>query len=112
MHDLSYNLQAAVNDLSKKYHSKSHGLKNLTIVLIRDTISERDITRVRLPFANPSILELESDLTKKNHDMTDSQVTSAWEILSIFVEADCHYTVGSVEGFFDTIAMMAVYVNV
>jgi hypothetical protein len=90
----------------------SYRLEDLTVVVVRDTVPERDIARIGFSFANPSILRIVSDWNARRHQVTNPQVASTGKVFSVFMEADCHYTIRGVESFFNAIAVMTVYVNV
>ena len=51
-------------------------------------------------------------LQKGDRVPTYAELASSREILSVFVEADCHDTVGRVEGLFHAVAVVAVDVDV
>ena len=46
------------------------------------------------------------------HQVTYPQVAGTWEIFSIFMKADRHHTISSVESLLNPITMMTVDVNV
>lgn len=47
-------------------------------------------------------------LQKNNY----GDITSSREKIAEFVEGNCHYTIGGIEGFFNTITMVDIDVNV
>lgn len=63
---------------------------------IVDTIAKREVDRIVLTRADTNI----------------SKLASAREVLAIFVEGDGHDSIGSVESFFDSIAMVDINVDV
>lgn len=63
---------------------------------IVDTVPEGKVHRIVFALANANIAKL----------------SSAWEVLSVFVEGDSHDSVSGIEGLFDTVTVMNVDVNV
>lgn len=73
-----------------------YGLEDALVGGIVDTVAEGEVDGIVLARAD-------TDITK---------FTSAGEVLAVLVERDSHDAVRGVEGFFDTVAMVNVDVNV
>jgi len=71
-------------------------LEHALVRLIRDAVSQREVDCVVLTIANTNIAEL----------------TSTREVFAVLVEGDGHDAVGSVEGFFDAVAVVDIDVDV
>jgi hypothetical protein len=74
----------------------THRLEDILITIICNPIPQRNIYRITFPLANPNI---------------PGRARSRKE-LAILVETDGHHTVGGVECFLDTIAVMDVYIYI
>lgn len=78
------------------HHSRDDGLEDRLVRHVGNTVAHREVDSIMLSLANTDI----------------AQLTSTREVLSILVEGHGHDSVRSIEGFFDTITMMDINVDV
>jgi hypothetical protein len=71
-------------------------LEDSLVALIVDTVAEREVDRIVLASADSNV----------------SQLSGPWEVLAVLVEGHGHDSVCRVEGFFNTVAMMDIDVDV
>jgi hypothetical protein len=82
------------------------------LVIVHDSLDDWLKDRLVGDIVN-TIAEWEVDGVILASAYTDiAKLTSTWEILSVLVERAGHDSVGGIEGFFNTITMMNVDVNV
>ena len=72
------------------------GLENALVGNVVDTITEGEVDRVVLALSNADVAKL----------------TGTGEVLAVLVERNSHDTVSCVEGFFNTIAVVNINVNI
>jgi effector-binding domain-containing protein len=95
--------------------ASTHRFEDAFIISICDTIPQWKVQRIAFSFPDTSILDVErlSDVRYQTiHSFTYPQFTSTREILSVFVKANGHYSVGGVKCFFNTVAVMDVDVDI
>ena len=73
-----------------------HRLEDALVAVVVDAVAEREVNGVVLSVAHADI----------------PKFAGAREVLSVLVERDCHDAVGAVEGFFDTITVVHINVDV
>lgn len=78
------------------HHAADYWLKDTLVALVVDPVTQRDINSVVFSTADANVMK----------------VAGARKEIAIFVERHCHDTIGAVEGFFDTIAVMHINVDI
>ena len=94
---------------------ETHRFEDALVVLVIDSISKREIKRVKFPFADANVLR--SSLRGDPRpwfcgEQTNPELPSTGKVLPVFVETDRHYTICCVECLFNTVSMMNINIYV
>ena len=92
----SYYRGGPLTEVRSSHCSFAYWFENALVRHIIDAIFEGKVDGVVLPFAVPDVLD----------------VSRAREVLPVLVEGDRHHTIGGVEGFFYTITMVNININI
>ena len=91
----------------------THRLKNAFIILVRHAVPEWKVQSIIFSLSNADVLnQTPSDLHATCDGDAYPQLSSPREEFPILVEANCHYPVGGVKRFFDTVAVMYIDVDI
>jgi hypothetical protein len=102
----------AAQSITRKTVSAALENNSFRLVIVHDSLDDWLKDRLVGDIVN-TIAEWEVDGVILASAYTDiAKLTSTWEILSVLVERAGHDSVGGIEGFFNTITMMNVDVNV
>jgi hypothetical protein len=94
---------------------ETHRFKDALVVLVIDSISKREVKRVKFPLADADVLQSSFRDDQRPPfcgEQTNPEFPSTGKVLPVFMETDRHYTICGVECLFNAVSMMNINIYV